>query len=443
MSFFSGYPVFPLTVWTISTKIMFCYKVNKIFYSPLRKEEIMKGKWTLFLAVMLILAWSTSPVGAQDTVKIGVPLPLTGAHAKFGEAQQMGFKLAFEEINQAGGIKAGPFKGKKIEPLYEDTVSKPETARAAVEKLITQNKIPMIVGEYSSQNSYSVAAVANAKEVPYICITGSTDKLTASGWKWVFRINPAASEYPEAAWDFLSKKVNPKSMAILYENTDFGKSAAAPVKWWCEKNKIKVTNYEAYDKGAIDFKPMLTKVKAQNPEVVYMVAYLNDAKQLVNQSVELGVKPKLFLGHAAGFTLPEFIDGTGKNSENLMTASLWAEDVKYPGAKEFAANFKNKFKKVAEYHATEAYACAYVVADVLARTKSLKNEDLRQALLATNMMTAFGPVKFTSYKNYEGQTLENQNKLPALLMQVQKGKLTTIWPESVATAKPVYPLPGR
>lgn len=403
----------------------------------------MKGKWTLMLAAVLLGVWIAAPAGAQDTVKIGVPLPLTGAHAKFGEAQLQGFKMAFEEINHAGGIKAGPFKGKKIEPLYEDTVSKPETARAAMEKLITQNKIPMVVGEYSSQNSYAVAGVADAKGVPYICITGSTDKLTGSGWKWVFRLNPMASEYAEATWDYLEKKVKPQSMAVLYENTDFGKSSAAPVKWWCEKNKIKVTNYEGYDKGAIDFKPMLTKVKAQNPDVVYMVAYLNDAKQLVNQAVELGVKPKLFLGHAAGFTLPEFIDGTGKNSENLMTASLWAEDVKYPGAKEFAANFTKKYNKVAEYHSTEAYACAYVVADVLARTKSLKNEDLHQALSATNVMTAFGPIKFTSYKNYEGLTVSNQNKLPALLMQVQKGKLVTIWPESVATAKPIYPIPGR
>lgn len=403
----------------------------------------MKGKGALFLALMLILAWAVPPVSAQDTVKIGIPLPLTGAQAKFGEAQQQGFKMAFEEINAAGGIKAGPFKGKKIEPLYEDTVSKPETARAAVEKLVTQNKVPMIVGEYSSQNSYAVAGVANAKSIPYVCITGSTDKLTGMGWKWVFRINPTASEYAEASWDFLAKKVKPKSMAILYENTDFGTSSAAPVKWWCGKNNVKITNFEAYDKGGIDFKPMLTKVKAQNPDIVYMVAYLNDAKQLVNQAVELGIKPKLFMGHAAGFTLPEFIQGTGKNSEYLMTASLWSEDFKYAGAKEFGANFKKKYNKVAEYHSAEAYGCAYVVADVLARTQSLKNEDLRQALLATNLMTAFGPIKFITYKNYEGSTLSNQNKLVPLLMQVQKGKLVAIWPENVATSKPVYPVPGR
>lgn len=403
----------------------------------------MKVRWTMLLTLLLLVSWGVAPVLAQDTVKIGVPLPLTGVQAKFGEAQQMGFKMAFEEINNSGGIKAGLFKGKKIEPLYEDTVSKPETARSAVEKLITQNKVPMIVGEYSSQNSKAVAAVTNAKEMPYVCITGSTDEITSSGWKWVFRLNPVASEYAEATWDFLSQKVKPKSMGILYENTDFGKSSAVPLRWWCDKNKIKVTNYEAYGKGDIDFKPMLTKVKAQNPDIVYMVAYLNDAKQLVNQAVELGIKPKLFVGHAAGFTLPEFIEGTGKNSEYLMTASLWSEDFKYTGAKEFGDNFKKKYNKVAEYHSTEAYACAYLVADVLARTKSLNNEDLRQALLATNLMTAFGPVKFTAYKNYEGKTLENQNKLVPLLMQVQKGKLVTIWPENVALAKPIYPVPGR
>ncbi|MBI3015488.1 MAG: ABC transporter substrate-binding protein [Candidatus Tectomicrobia bacterium] len=396
-----------------------------------------RWKWCLAgLAVVSLIGFQGLVPAAwgAESIKIGLPLPLTGIHAKFGEAIRNAYLMALEEINAQGGIRKGPYKGRTIEFLIEDTQSKPDVAKAAVEKLITRDKVPMIVGEYSSSNVYAVAGTINNYQIPYLTQTGAADNVTQQGWKWVFRINPPASEYAGALQEFLFQVVKPKSMAIIFENTLFGTSTSKAMKEWADQQKVEITNFEPYEAGGIDFKPLLLKVKAKNPDVVYMVSYLLDALQLMKQSREVGLAPKLFAGGAAGFTMPEFVQGAGAAAENLVSATLWAPDVKYPGTKEFYEKYNQKYKVHPEYHSTEGYAAAYVLRDVLERTVSLKNEDLRKVLSETNLMTPFGPIKFVAYGKHT-----NQNRLPTLLVQILKGKLVTVWPKEYAAAPYVYP----
>jgi branched-chain amino acid transport system substrate-binding protein len=103
---------------------------------------------------------------------------------------------------------------------------------------------------------------------------------------------------------------------------------------------------------------------------------------------------------------------------------------------DYFKKYQAKFKEETEYHGAEAYASLYVVADALKRAKSLSHKDVRDALAATDMKTAFGPVKFVSY----GKKTQ-QNKLPTFLVQWQKGNLETVWPKEVADKKYVYPVP--
>jgi len=193
---------------------------------------------------------------------------------------------------------------------------------------------------------------------------------------------------------------------------------------------------EGYEAGAIDFKPLLVKVKALKPDLVYMISYIMDASLLIRQSQELNFNPKLFVGGAAGFTLPEFEKNAGAASDYVYSATLWTPSVPYPGAKEYYDKFVAKYNTPTEYHGAEAYAAMYVLADALKRAKTLTPEGVREALAATDMMTAFGPVKFISY----GKKTQ-QNSLPTFLVQWINGKLETVWPKDVSTRKYVYPVP--
>jgi branched-chain amino acid transport system substrate-binding protein len=396
------------------------------------------GKQLSLLAVVgFLVLWAIpQSLGAQNEVVVGIPLAITGIHAKFGEQHHNGYKMALEEILARGGIRKGALQGKKLVFHFEDDEGKPEKAKAVTEKLITRDKVPMIMGGYASSEVFAIAGTTVQYGMPFLSPSGAADEITQKGWKNVFRLNQPASEYCSGLQDFMVKIVRPTSMVILFENTLFGTSTAKAMREWCEENKIKVLMFEPYEAGTADFKPLLTRVKSSRPEVIFMVSYIMDAVLLTRQTAELDIDSKLFCGGAAGFALPEYLDGVGKLSEGVMTAVLWSHDVKYPGAQKFYDYFKNKFKLAPTYHGAEAYSAAYVLHDVLERTKSLSKEDLIKALAETNMMTIFGPVKFAHYKKFT-----NQNRIPSLVVQVIKGKHETIWPADAAASKYIYPQP--
>jgi branched-chain amino acid transport system substrate-binding protein len=386
-------------------------------------------KFFVFVALLgLCLAGSAM---AAESIKVGVVLPLTGEQAKFGEIEKNSFLLALEEINGAGGVN-----GKKIELVIEDDTGKPDVGRSAMEKLITQDKVPVVGGGYSSSVSFAMAAVAQQRKIPFVVNTGSDDKITEQKWDYVFRLNPPASEYPTSVNEFLKEVVKPQTVAILHENTNFGQSSSKSFAEQAEKLGLKVAMKEGYQSGAVDFKPLLVKVKAANPDLVYMVSYVMDAALLMRQSKELDLNPKLFVGGGAGFTLPEFVKNAGDAAEYVYSADLWAPTAPYKGAKEYYEKYVAKYKSETEYHGAEAYACLYVIADALKRAKSHTPPDIREALTKTDMMTAFGQVKFISYDKKT-----QQNKLPTFMGQWQKGKFETVWPKNLASKPYVYPVP--
>jgi branched-chain amino acid transport system substrate-binding protein len=370
--------------------------------------------------------------GAAGTIKVGVILPLTGSQAKFGEIEKRSFEMAAEEINAAG------VRGSKIELLFEDDTGKADVGRAAVEKLISRDQVPVITGGYASQVTAAATAVAQQFKVPFLVTTGSADDITEKGYDYIFRINPTASEYFDPFETFLQKVRGVKTMALLFENTAFGQSSSKDVEATAKRMGIDVVVKEGYQAGAIDFKPILSKVKGANPDIIYMVSYVMDASLLMKQAKELEINPKLFAGGGAGFTLPEFQHNAGPASEYVYSATLWTEDAPYKGAREYFQKFVQKYKADTEYHGAEAYASLYVVADALKRAKTFSSKDVRDALAATDMMTAFGPVKFVSY----GKKTQ-QNRLPnGFLIQWQKGRMETVWPEKTATKKYIYPTPA-
>ena len=382
------------------------------------------------IAGIFLLAVFSRHLLAQEA-SFGIPLPLTGTNAKFGEIEKNSYQIATEEINAAGAIK-----GRKVVLEFEDSQGKPEVSRSIAEKLIDVKKQPVIFGEYSSSSSKAIAAVAEERKVPYLVVTGATDDITQQKYKYVFRMNPTNAYYANGLISFFKEVVKPKSIAILYESSDFGTSGAEDMVKQAEKAGMKVLVKEQYEKGAVDFKPILSKVKAAKPDVIYMVSYVMDAALLMRQIKELRMDANLYAGGAAGFAIPEFVQNAKEASELVVTATLWSQQVKYPGAVEFAEKYKKRFKDYPSYHGAEAYSALYILKDVLTRAKSWTPDDIRVAMKATSMMTAFGPIKF---EDKEGYT--NQNFMDTLVMQVIKGKHETIWPQKYASAPYVYPIP--
>jgi branched-chain amino acid transport system substrate-binding protein len=143
----------------------------------------------------------------------------------------------------------------------------------------------------------------------------------------------------------------------------------------------------------------------------------------------------MFIGGAAGFTLSKFMKNAGIASEKVISATLWHQVFPFPGAMNYYKKFLKKYKKPAVYHGAQAYSACYVIADVLQRAQSFKNTDIKQALSDTDMMTVFGPVKFTTWGK-----MKNQNKAATYVVQWINGKLELVWPTDHATKEFKYPV---
>ncbi|MCL6447210.1 MAG: ABC transporter substrate-binding protein [Armatimonadetes bacterium] len=371
----------------------------------------------------------------KETVKVGVILPLTGSEAMFGAMEKNSMEMAYEELKAAGKTTVG---GKEIELKFEDDQSKQDAAKAAAEKLINQDKVAMLSGGYSSANTNVIAGTAQSKGIPFLIVTGSADKITQQGWQWIFRGTAApASKYTGALWDLIDKVIKPKSVAIIYENTDFGTSSAEGFRKVCKEKGINIVFDQAYEKGAIDFKPMLANMKKTNPDVVFAVSYVMDASLIAKQMKELDFNTKLFIGGAAGYTMPEFKENAGDASEYVASTTLWIPNVAWKGAADYFKKYKEKYGKEPDYHGAQAYATMYIIADALGRAKDFTPAGIQKALKETDLMTIMGPIKF---EDWEGYT--NQDKPTTYVVQWQKGKLEVVWPEEAASAKLVFPVPN-
>ena len=138
----------------------------------------------------------------------------------------------------------------------------------------------------------------------------------------------------------------------------------------------------------------------------------------------------MLCGGAGGFTHQKFINKAGEFANNLLTATLWTHQLRYPGTKEYYNQYIKKYSIPPDYHGAEAYSALLVVADALKRAESFSPESIRAALDKTDTITPFGPVKFKSYGKFE-----RQNSLPTQVLQIVNGKFECVWPEDLATAK--------
>ena len=402
----------------------------------------------LFIFVVFFLGLMVVSAAAQDTLKIGAPQPMTGPDAPFGSKFKKAYDLALEEINATGGAH-----GKKIEVIIEDHQAKNPLAATVTEKLINQYKVLALTGGRASGQAVEIASVAQRLKTPYVVDHPSADIITSKGFEWVFRNNPTGSIYPQAFNKFISDVPGalPKSAAAVYDNTVFGKTIANAAMVFLKSKNVPIVNDEAYPVNTLDFKPVMTKVKAQNPDFLLMVAVATtDAILLTRHAKEMGVSPRAFVGFGGGFGVADFTTELGPLSEYVFSSAAWSGNPNDPTTKAFYKKFYDKYGFYPKEHEVEGYAVIYILADALKRAKLTgKLEDdrqaVRQALLKTDMTTVFGKVKFGNWKGPLGDQYTNQNIYSpdhSVLAQWRGGKLQNVWPKNNAEIDYVFPDPS-
>ena len=358
-------------------------------------------------------------------------IPLTGKEASLGKIEKNSLQLALEEFNKAGGVN-----GRLVDLVVDDDGSKVYVGQSALKRLISLDKVIVIGGGYASNATFAMCLEAQQSKIPFVVTTAPAEEITERRWDFVFRLSPPADEYHNTFLEFATLVVQPKTVAILYVDSPFGRSSAKSLAEAAETHGLKVVLKEGYDSGSVDLKPIIIKTKSLHPDVIYMVSYVMDGALLMRQCKELDLNAKCFVGVGASFTGPEFARLAGDAAEDVFSTTIWSNTLPYPGTKDYFENYRKAFKEAPDYHGAQAYATMQVIGDALKRAKELTPAGVREALCSTDLKTVFGPVKFISYGNKT-----QQNRLPTYLVQWQKGIMETVWPKGVSTKPYVYPIP--
>src|SRR5689334_527412 len=237
-------------------------------------------------SILAALAFA-APAAAQETIKIGVTQPLTGAFAASGNYVTQGAKIAEEVINASGGVK-----GRKIELIVEDNKSNPTETVATAEKLIAKDKVPVLIGAWSSTLTLAVMPKLMEYQVPMVVETSSSGKITTSGNPYIFRISPT-SEMEAKAFAGMVKKFGIKKADFLATNNDFGLGASQEFSNMLKKEGVQVGVVETMDPTATDFSAQLAKIKASGADTLFVTTAVEQITLILKQAKEQQVKARI------------------------------------------------------------------------------------------------------------------------------------------------------
>ena len=385
----------------------------------------MKRRLSLFALLSAVLAMIVSPAvtHAKDIV-VGTSVALTGKYARTGQDQLNGFSMWVEEVNARGGLL-----GNKVRLVHYDDESKPETGAKLYEKLITDDKVDLLIGPYSSAVTKAASTVAGKYNFPMVSSGDSDSEIWRRGYKNIFGLYTPANTCMDQILEFAKSK-GLKRVALVYENTDFPRDVANGVKAKVKALKMNLVFEEEYGKASTDFSSMIVKMKSKKPDVVIGGSYLPDSTAFMRQAKENRFYARMF-AFAVGPGLPDFGQNLGLDAEGVMGNTQWEPTLNIPGAKDFAERYIEKYGAEPGYHAGGGYGTGQVLEAAIKKAGSLDKDKLRQALLQLDTTTAFGRYKVDSTGQQIGK--------PGYSIQWINGVRQTILPESAATAKPVYP----
>ncbi len=368
---------------------------------------------------------------AQDVIRIGAPLPLTGPLSPEGIKQQRGYDVWAETVNGKGGIKAGD-KTYKVEIVYVDYASNTPRAVQSAERLITGDKVNFLFSPFGSGAAKAASTVSERYEIPTIASTASSEQVYDQGYKYLFGTFTPNDTLTEPLATIVSEKnKNVKRVAILARNDLFPLSIAQEMEKGAKKRNLEVVMFERYAIGAMDHSAAITQMRSVQPDWVFATGYINDLILIRKQMADQGIKAPV-ITMIAGPAYKEFIEAAGPMSENVSSAAWWHPAVRYKGKDVFGTTeafneiWAKKYGGEADYAEASAAAGGAILQLAIEAAGTIDPKKVRDALAAMDTETFYGRVKF-------GPTGQISTLEPPVF-QIQGGKPIVIHPSSIKQA---------
>jgi branched-chain amino acid transport system substrate-binding protein len=387
---------------------------------------------------------------AQQNVKVGGLFPLSGNAASAGQQAKAAVELAVDIVNgkypDVTGMPAvglPGLKGGKIELTFADHQGNPSTGQSQALRLIQQEKVSALIGAYQSSVTFAGTQVAERYGTPWVVGDSVASNITGRGFKFTFRVTPIASDFAYNYMDFLNdvkKMGHPvKTVATVYENTDYGTSIAETLRKAIKEKGFDLIAEIPYAANTTDVSSQVLQLKDKKPDAVIFVSYTSDTILYMKTLKQLDYKPPIVIGDDSGFSDPAFIKNVGTISQGAVNRSAW--DIGKPGS--VTAKINELFKAKTGYDMDDTSGrnmqAMFVLADAINRAGSAKSDAIQAALQKTDLkpeqlMMGYKGVKFDE---------TGQNTLAATyLIQLQGANYVAVWPEKSATAKMQIPFKG-
>ncbi|HJT04689.1 MAG TPA: amino acid ABC transporter substrate-binding protein [Pseudonocardiaceae bacterium] len=371
-----------------------------------------------------------------DTVNLGASMSLSGALEKEGKLTQQGYDYCASTVNAKGGVPVGG-RTLRLHIDYSDDQSQPDTAGQLVDQF-NDKGYHLILGPYGSATTGAAMAVVERNGQVMVDSSGADDKLFDRGYRRTFAVLSPASVYATSIVNAINELAAPKprSMVFLSADDGFSKTVAAAGEAQARKLGFTVSPTQQFPAGTTDVSSALTKIKPGKPDVIVGSVHLAEGIAIIKQAAELGVQPAGGFAETVAPPTPDFVTTLGAKANGVLSSSQWVPEVKgsdafFGTATDYRNGFKAAFGHDPEYHNAEATAACLAMVLAVRNAGSTDPGTVRDALARLDEQSFFGPLKF----NDRGENVAK----PMSVVQIQNGKLVTVWPPDQAAGRLIWP----
>ena len=368
-----------------------------------------------------------APALAADPVRIGVALSQTGNLADSAGPYFKGLDLWREQANARGGLA-----GRPIEFVVYDDRSDPATAARLYEKLITDDKVNLVMSSLGSATAATGSGVAEKHKIIMINAGGAAEAIQQRGFKYVFQTAARISAYADGIMPLI-EKYNVKSLALVSRDYAAARDISKVIKERIKDKDVKLVIDEYFPAGTADFSSQIAKGKQLQPDLWIGLLYPSEAIETARQFHSMNYMPKLFI--ANGVSQDDFISSAGKDAEYALGMSLYEPSLPSEGNKEFAKTYRAKYNADPGYYSAFGFVGGTVLEAAVKQAGSVDTEKVREVLTTLKLGTVMGRHEVDP-KTYM------QIGVRGLIVQVQNGKREVVWPEDYKTAEPTLPIPA-
>ena len=399
--------------------------------SPSRHTSFRRFAGLAAAGGLVAAALGVSAASAQETIKVGAPLPLTGALSPEGLKQQRGYDLWAKTVNDAGGIKVGDTTY-DVEIVYVDYESQTPRAVQSAERLITEDEVNFLFSPFGSGAAKAASSVSERYQIPTIAATASSPSVYDQGYQYLFGTFTPNDTLTTPLTDLvLAADDSIETIAVYARNDLFPLAIAHEAEAAAEKAGLEVLSFDEYAIGTMDHASALTLMRQRQPDWVFVTGYINDLILIRRQLSDLGIAPKV-LSMIAGPAYKEFVEATGPLAENVSSAAWWHPAVAYDGADvfgttaDYVAAFEKAYGATPDYAEASASAAGAILGLAIEAAGSIEPQAVRDALAGLDVTTFYGPVKFGE----NGQI----TSLEPPVFQIQDGTAKVVYPDAVKQA---------